>query len=141
MQHIVRHGKRRPPAPCLESWRAPYHHPRAALAADRDRAFSRARDTIGSPLLERYGERRRRGRAVSWLLAAVSYLIILVVTVMLGTRGQPKTLLGRSSDQDAGGYETPDAIGKVVIVLYPVLLAFVAAIVWAVLWFGLYAVD
>lgn len=78
---------------------------------------------------------------MSWLLAAGSYLSVLVVTVMLGTRGQPKTLLGRSSDQDAGDYETPDAIGKVVIVLYPVLLAFVAAIVWAVLWFGLYAVD
>ena len=78
---------------------------------------------------------------MSWLLAAGSYLAVLVVTVMLATRGQPKTLLGRSSDQDAGDYEAPDAIGKVVIVLYPVLLVFVAAIVWAALWFGLYAVD
>lgn len=78
---------------------------------------------------------------MSWLLAAGSYLAVLVVTVMLATRGQPKTLLGRSSDHDAGDYAAPDAIGKVVIVLYPVLLAFVAAIVWTVLWFGFCAVD
>ena len=74
-------------------------------------------------------------------MAAVSYLAVLAITVMVATRGQPKTLLGRSSGGATGDYETPDEIGKVVIVLYPMLLAFVAAIVWAALWFGLYAVD
>jgi hypothetical protein len=78
---------------------------------------------------------------VSWFLAAGSYLAVLVVTVLLATRGQPKSLLGRSSGQDAGDHEAPDAIGKAVSVLYPILLAFLAAILWAVLWFGLFAVD
>lgn len=92
-------------------------------------------------MVERYGGTRRRGWAVSWLLAAVSYLAVLVATVMLATRGQPKSLLGRTSGQDAAGYDAPDAIGKTVVVLYPVLLAVVAAIVWAMLWFGLYTVN
>jgi hypothetical protein len=48
---------------------------------------------------------------------------------------------GHASTQDASKYEAPDAIQKVVIVLYPLLLAFVAAIIWTVLWFGLYAVN
>jgi hypothetical protein len=78
---------------------------------------------------------------VSWFLAAASYLAVLVVTVLVATRGQPRSLLGRSSHQDAGTSEAPGPIEKVVIVLYPMLLAFLAAIVWATLWFGLYAVD
>jgi hypothetical protein len=78
---------------------------------------------------------------VSWLLAAVSYLAVLVATVILATRGQPKSLLVRTPGKDAVDYEASDAIGKIVVVLYPVLLAVVAAIVWAMLWFGLYAVD
>jgi hypothetical protein len=78
---------------------------------------------------------------VSWFLAAASYLAVLVVTVLIATRGQPRRLLGRAADQDAGTYEAPGAIEKVVIVLYPLLLAFLAAIVWAAIWFGLYAVD
>jgi hypothetical protein len=78
---------------------------------------------------------------VTWFLAAGSYLVVLAVTVLVGTRGRPGRLLGRSSGQDAGAYEAPDVIEKVVIVLYPLLLAVLAAIVWTVLWFGLYAVD
>jgi hypothetical protein len=78
---------------------------------------------------------------VSWLLAAGFYLAVLVVTVLVATRGHPRSLLGRSPDQDAGTHEAPDAIQRVVIVLYPMLLAVLAAIVWAALWFGLYAVD
>lgn len=78
---------------------------------------------------------------MTWILAAGSYLAVLVVTVLAATRGQPKSLLGRSSGQDVRDFEPPDAIQKLVIVLYPLLLAFVAAIIWVVLWFGLYAVD
>jgi hypothetical protein len=78
---------------------------------------------------------------VSWILAAGSYLAVLMVTVLVATRGQPRSLLGRSSGQDADTYEAPDTIEKVVIVLCPMLLAFLAAIVWSVLWFGLSAVD
>jgi hypothetical protein len=78
---------------------------------------------------------------VSWFLAAGSYLAVLMVAVLVATRGQPRNLLGRRSDQDAETYEIPDGIEKVVIILYPMLLAFLAAIVWAALWFGLYAVD
>lgn len=78
---------------------------------------------------------------MSWLLAAGSYLAVLVATVLAATRGQPRSLLGRSSGQADGDYEAPDAIEKVVTVLYPMLLAFLAALMWAVLWFGLYAVD
>jgi hypothetical protein len=78
---------------------------------------------------------------VTWILAAGSYLVILAVTVLVGTRGRPRRLLGHSFGQDLGAYEPPDIIEKVVIVLYPLLLALLAAIVWTALWFGLYAVD
>ena len=78
---------------------------------------------------------------MTWVLAAGSYLAVLVVTVLVATRGHPSDLLGHASHQDASEYEAPDAIQKVVIVLYPLLLAFVAAIIWTVLWFGLYAVN
>jgi hypothetical protein len=78
---------------------------------------------------------------VTWFFAAGSYLVVLAATVLVGTRGRPRRLLGGSSGQDAGAYEAPDMIEKVAIVLYPLLLAVLAAIVWTVLWFGLYAVD
>lgn len=78
---------------------------------------------------------------MTWLLPAGSYLAVLVVTVLVATRGRPKSLLGRASGQDVRDFEPPDAVQKLVIVLYPLLLAFVAAIIWVVLWFGLYAVN
>jgi hypothetical protein len=78
---------------------------------------------------------------VSWLLAAGSYLVVLVATVLVATRGRPRSLLGRSTGRDGGSQTAPDALAKVVTVLYPLLLAVVAAVAWAVLWFGLYAVD
>ncbi len=55
-----------------------------------------------------------KGIKVTWLLAAGSYL---VVTVLVATRGQPKSLLGRSSDQDVRDFKPPDAIQELVIVL------------------------
>lgn len=78
---------------------------------------------------------------MTWLLAAGSYLAVLVVTVLVATRGRPRSLLGRSSGKDPRAFEPPDAIQKLVIVLYPLLLAFLAALVWIALWFGLYAVH
>ncbi len=78
---------------------------------------------------------------MSSFLAAGSYLAVPVVTVLVATRGRPRSLFGGSSDQDAEPSEAPDTIEKVMVLLYPVLLAFLAAIVWAALWFGLYAVD
>jgi hypothetical protein len=79
---------------------------------------------------------------VTWSFAVGSYLVVLAVTVLVGTRGRPRRLLGRSSRREAGAtYQAPDVIEKVVIVLYPLLLALLAATVWTALWFGLYAVD
>jgi hypothetical protein len=78
---------------------------------------------------------------VTWVLAAGSYLAVLAVTVLVGTRGRPRRLLGRRPDPDAGNYDPPDAIEKVAIVLYPLFFAALAAVVWTILWFGLYAVD
>lgn len=47
-----------------------------------------------------------------------------------------------SGDRPAKTSETSnDAIQKLVIILYPLLLTFVAAIIWVMLWFGLYAVN
>jgi hypothetical protein len=82
-----------------------------------------------------------QGVTVTWVLAAGSYLAALAVTVLVGTRGRPRRLLGRLPDPGVGNYDPPDAIEKVAIVLYPLLFAALAAVVWAVLWFGLYAVD
>jgi hypothetical protein len=77
---------------------------------------------------------------VTELLAIGSYLLVLAITVLVATRGDHRRFLGRSSDPRAGD-DPPGVIEKVVIVLYPFLLAMLAALVWSVLWFGLYAVD
>lgn len=77
---------------------------------------------------------RHGGGMMGWVLAAGSYLTILVITVVVATCGRPRSLLGRSTDEGGGDYQPPDAIEKIVIVLYPLLLAFLAAIVWIVLW-------
>lgn len=71
---------------------------------------------------------------MGWVLAAGSYLAILLLTVMVATRGRSRSLLGRSAGEDRGDYQAPDTIEKVVIVLYPLLLTFLAAIAWIVLW-------
>jgi hypothetical protein len=82
-----------------------------------------------------------KGWTVTWVLAVGSYLAVLAVTVLVGTRGRPRRLLGRLPNPGAGDYDPPDAIEKVAIVLYPLLFAALAAVVWTALWFGLYAVD
>jgi hypothetical protein len=78
---------------------------------------------------------------VDWFLAGATYVVVLLVTVLVATRGPPGALLGRAGSQNEGGHRVPGALEKVVIVLYPMFLACLAAVAWAVLWFGFYAVD
>jgi hypothetical protein len=105
-----------------------------------ERAHSRAK-RIPDAVTGKLRWQSNKGWTVAWVLAAGSYMAVLAVTVLVGTRGRPRRLLGRQSDPDVGNYDPPDAIEKVAIVLYPLLFAALAAVVWAVLWFGLYAVD
>jgi hypothetical protein len=78
---------------------------------------------------------------MDWVIAALSYLVVLAAVVLAVTRGRPGELLGRPGGSATAGYEPPGSFEKLSAVLYPIVLALIAAIVWAVLWFGLYAID
>lgn len=74
-------------------------------------------------------------------IAGGSYLVVLALVVAAARRRSRALWRSARGHEQDGAYVSPDWVEKVLVVLWPGLLAVVAFVVWSVVWFGFYAVG